>query len=77
MFSLKQHFSIVNQYRNSLKYVPYNENKAVAADLKKIYESNTIDLAEQALDDFELTWGDKYPIIVKSWRQNWERTHHF
>ena len=62
---------IVHQVRNSLKYVPYNEKKEVAADLKKIYESNTLELAEQALDDFELTWGDKYPIIVKSWRDNW------
>jgi putative transposase len=64
---------IVHQVRHSLKYVPYNEKKEVAADLKKIYESNTIALAAQALDDFELTWGDKYPIIVKSWRQNWEK----
>ena len=43
----------------------------MAADLKKIYESNTIELAEQALDNFEVTWGDKYPIIIKSWRQSW------
>lgn len=64
---------IVHQVRNSLNYVPYNEKKAVAADLKKIYASNTSDAAKQALDDFELTWGDKYPIIVKSWRSNWER----
>lgn len=64
---------IVHQVRNSLNYVPYNEKKAVADDLKKIYESNTIELAEQALDDFELTWGDKYPVIVKSWRNNWDK----
>lgn len=64
---------IVHQVRNSLNYVPYNEKKAVAADLKKIYASNTADAAKQALDDFELTWGDKYPIIVKSWRSNWEK----
>jgi putative transposase len=41
--------------------------------LKKIYESNTVESAQLALDDFELTWGDKYPAIVKSWRQNWEK----
>jgi putative transposase len=64
---------IVHQVRNSLNYVPYNEKKAVAEDLKKIYESSTIELAEQALDDFELTWNDKYPIIVKSWRNNWDK----
>lgn len=30
-------------------------------------------MAEQALDDFELTWGDKYGAIVKSWRNNWDK----
>jgi putative transposase len=64
---------IVHMVRHSLNYVPYNEKKAVAADLKKIYESNTAELAIIALDDFELTWGDKYPVIVKSWRNNWEK----
>lgn len=64
---------IVHMVRHSLNYVPYTEKKAVAADLKKIYESSTVDLALQALDEFELTWGDKYQIIVKSWRNNWEK----
>jgi len=64
---------IVHMVRHSLNYVPYAEKKAVAADLKKIYGSSTVELAEQALDDFELTWGDKYPAIVRSWRSNWEK----
>lgn len=64
---------IVHQVRNSLNYVPYKEKKAVAADLKKIYNSSTLELAEQGLDDFELTWGDKYPAIVNSWRNNWDK----
>lgn len=64
---------IVHQVRNSLNYVPYKEKKAVAADLKKIYNSSTLELAEQALDDFELTWGDKYTAIVNSWRNNWDK----
>lgn len=64
---------IVHMVRHSLAYVPYQEKKAVAADLKKIYQSSTRELAEQELDNFELTWGDKYPAIVKSWRNNWEQ----
>ena len=32
------------------------EKKAVAQDLKKIYQADTVELAEAALDDFELTW---------------------
>ncbi len=64
---------LVHMVRHSLNYVPYTEKKAVAADLKKIYHADTLILAEQALDDFEITWGDKYGAIVKSWRQNWEK----
>ncbi len=64
---------IVHQVRNSLSYVPYTDKKAAAEDLKKIYSSSTVELAADALDNFELTWGDKYPVIVKSWRTNWEK----
>lgn len=64
---------IVHMMRHSLNYVPYTDKKAVATDLKKIYQSNTIELAQEALDEFEITWGDKYPAIVKSWRNNWEK----
>lgn len=64
---------IVHMVRHSLNYVPYKEKKAVAADLKKIYGSSTVELALAALDDFELIWGDKYPAIVKSWRTHWEK----
>jgi putative transposase len=64
---------IVHMVRNSLNYVPWQDKKEVAADLKKIYSAATVALAEQALDDFELTWGDKYAAIVKSWRSNWSK----
>lgn len=64
---------IVHMTRHSLNYVPYTDKKAVAADLKKIYQSNTVELAAESLDEFEITWGDKYPAIVRSWRNNWEK----
>lgn len=25
------------------------------------------------LDNLEMKWGDQYPIVIKSWRDNWER----
>ena len=64
---------IVHMTRHSLNYVPYTDKKAVVQDLKKIYQSATVELALDALDEFELTWGEKYPAIVRSWRNNWER----
>ena len=64
---------VIHMVRHSLNYVPYAEKKEVATGLKKIYHADTVQLAEQALDDFEILWGEKYSSIVKSWRQNWEK----
>jgi len=46
--------------------------KAVAADLKAIYGADTLEIAEANLEYFDEVWGDKYPHVVKSWRNNWE-----
>ena len=50
---------IVHMVRNSLKYVPWKERKAVVADLKAIYQATTLDQAELALEAFGQTWDDK------------------
>ncbi|MBL1260970.1 MAG: transposase [Thiotrichaceae bacterium] len=55
-----------------MKYVPWKDYKAVAADLKKIYQSVTEDEALLALDQFVERWDDKYPQISRSWRNHWE-----
>ena len=63
---------IVHQVRNSLKYVSYKDRKAVASDLKRIYQSATAEEAEKELSTFEQTWGEKFPSIGKSWRKHWD-----
>jgi putative transposase len=62
---------IVHMVRNSLKFVPYKDRKAIAADLKTVYASVTEEAALAALDDFERTWNAKYPMIAKNWRAKW------
>lgn len=62
---------IVHMVRNSMKYVPWKDYKAVTADLKRIYQSVTEEEALRALDEFEDRWGDKYPHISRSWRSHW------
>ena len=42
-------------------------------DLKLVYQAVNKDAAEKALDDLETKWGEDYPIVIKSWRDNWER----
>lgn len=64
---------IVHKVRGSLKYVPWKERKAVAADLRAIYGAATLDEAEQALERFSERWDGKYPAISPSWRADWTR----
>ena len=45
----------------------------MVADLKRIYESATVDEAEQRLGEFEAKWDDDYLPIGQSWRRNWSR----
>jgi putative transposase len=61
---------IVHMVRNSIKYVPYDDYKKVAADLKSIYKSATEDEALLELDVFAETWDSKYPQISRSWRKH-------
>lgn len=63
---------IVHMVRNSLKFVPWKDYKAITADLKRIYQSITEDEALMALDQFEQRWDGKYPNISRSWRNNWQ-----
>jgi transposase-like protein len=62
---------IVHMVRHSLRFVTWKDRKAVAAGLKKIYQSATVDEAEEELDSFAKHWDGKYPSISRSWRKNW------
>ena len=68
---VKNQLCIVHQIRNSCKFVPYKDRKAVCADLKKIYGAVNLDDAEFALEEFRENWDKKYPNILKSWDKNW------
>lgn len=63
---------IVHQIRNSLKYVSWKHQKAFMKDLKLVYRAVSKEAAETALDDLEATWGEKYPIVIRSWRKKWD-----
>jgi len=63
---------IVHQIRNSLRYVSSSNQKSFMADLKRVYRAATLAEAELAMDELEETWGEKYPIVIKSWRGKWE-----
>jgi putative transposase len=63
----------VHQIRNSLKYVASKYQKEFIKDLKLIYQAESLDLAEQNLKKLDDKWGDRYPLVTKSWRNNWQQ----
>lgn len=64
---------IIHQIRNSRRYIPWKEIKAFMVDLKRVYRALTKDEAERELDKLESIWGKKYPVVIESWRRNWDR----
>ena len=68
---------IVHQVRNTIKYVASKDAKEVVKDVQEIYRATTIELADQNLEVFETKWGKKYPIVIRSWRNNWHKLSTF
>lgn len=64
---------IVHQIRNSIKYVGSKHQKEFLRDLKLVYRAVSKEAAEAELDKLDSKWGEQYPIVIKSWRDNWER----
>ena len=64
---------VVHQIRNSLKYVASKDQKEFMRDLKLVYRADTKGLAETELDNLSDKWEGKYPVVIKSWRANWEK----
>jgi transposase-like protein len=62
---------LVHQVRNSLRFVSYKDVKKLVADLKRIYTAPTEVAASAELDSFEQQWGQRYRLVVASWRKNW------
>ena len=68
---------IVHQIRNTVKYVASKDSKEVMSDIKKIYKAPTKEAAETHLDDLEEKWNKKYPVVIRSWRNNWHKLSTF
>lgn len=64
---------VVHLVRHSLSFVSEKDRRSVAADLKLIYQAATEAQALHALEQFQIKWDRKYPVISRSWRSNWAR----
>jgi len=68
---------IVHMIRNSARFVGWTQRKALCGDLRRVYGAVTEEAALAALSEFEVTWGKSHPMVVASWRRNWERVRPF
>jgi putative transposase len=68
---------IVHLVRSSLRFVPYKDRRAVAADLKRIYTAADQDAAADELTAFSEKWDQRFPTISRSWLERWEHVTPF
>jgi hypothetical protein len=59
---------VVHLLRGAARYCTYKDRKAVFKALRPIYTAVNPEAAAEAMDDFELTWGDRHPGVVRLWR---------
>lgn len=68
---------IVHMVRSSTRFVPWKDRKAVCTDLKTVYNAESAEAAEVALDAFEDKWGQRFPMIAPAWRRRWDEVTPF
>lgn len=68
---------IVHMIRNSMRFVGWQQRKAVCAELRAVYAAPTEQAGLAELDAFEAKHADQYPAIALSWRNNWEQVRPF
>ncbi|NBP06668.1 MAG: IS256 family transposase [Bacteroidetes bacterium] len=64
---------VVHQIRNSLKYIASKDQKEFLSELKPVYKAPTRELAEMNLESLSEKWRKKYPVVIKSWEDNWHK----
>jgi transposase-like protein len=64
---------MVPQVRNRLKEVPWQERRAVAAEVRALSGATTLAAAAQALERFADRWDTQSPTISPSWLADWDR----
>lgn len=63
---------IVHAIRNSLAYIPHKLKSEFMEYLKPVYTAITIDEAEANFKVLEERFGEKYPMAINIWKNNWE-----
>lgn len=62
---------VVHQIRYSLKYVGWKDRRIISKEFKSVYQAPTEEAGWNALLSIEEKWSAKYPLTIKSWKENW------
>ncbi len=68
---------IIHQIRNSLKYINYKNKKEFIKNLKDVYQAPNENVALENLLKMDEIWGKKYPVVINSWKNNWDNLSSF
>jgi putative transposase len=63
---------IVHLIRAALRFVSWADRKMVAAALKPLYNAESEEAAQAELEKMERKLGDKYPSVIRTFRNRWE-----
>jgi putative transposase len=62
---------IIHLVRNTFRYASRKDWDALAKDLRPVYTAPSEPAAAERFEDFAATWGERYPAVVRLWRQAW------
>jgi transposase-like protein len=63
---------VVHLVRASLRYASKARWSPITKALRTVYTAATVDAAAAAFAEFEADWGDRYPAIIRLWRNAWD-----
>lgn len=62
---------VLHLIRNSFRYASKADWAELAKDLRPVYSAPSEQAAKMALDELDAKWGDRYPAIIRLWRNAW------
>lgn len=62
---------IIHLIRNTFRLTSRTDVDAIKRGIRPIYTAPNADAASAALDELEEKWGDKYPAMIRLWRNAW------
>lgn len=63
---------VIHLIRASTRLCSWKDRKMIARGLRTVYTAVNAETAAAALDELDTQWGNRYPGVIRIWRQAWE-----